>query len=213
MKRRFWTEAEEAVMRARYANEPTAVIALELKRSDRSVYAKADLMGLSKSAEYLARPESGRLMPGSRRGSKTSFKKGNSPWNTGKQGWQAGGRSKETQFKPGNRPRTWLPIGSERVVDGGVLQRKVTDTRYPPRDWVAIHKLVWVEANGPVPKGHIVVFKNGDRTDVRIENLECITRGENMRRNSYHTRYPKEVAQLIQLRGAVNRQINKRASR
>lgn len=31
-----------------------------------------------------------------------------------------------------------------------------------------------------------------------------------MRRNSYHTNYPKDVQLLIQLRGAVNRQINKR---
>jgi len=32
-----------------------------------------------------------------------------------------------------------------------------------------------------------------------------------MRRNSYHTRYPKEVAQLIQLKGALNRKINRRS--
>jgi hypothetical protein len=45
---------------------------------------------------------------------------------------------------------------------------------------------------------------------ITLGRLELISRAENMRRNSYHTRYPKEVAQLIQLRGALNRQINKR---
>lgn len=31
-----------------------------------------------------------------------------------------------------------------------------------------------------------------------------------MRRNSYHTRYPKEIGLVIQLKGALQRQINKR---
>jgi hypothetical protein len=34
-----------------------------------------------------------------------------------------------------------------------------------------------------------------------------MSRAESMRRNSYHN-YPKELAQLIQLRGALNRKIN-----
>ena len=39
-----------------------------------------------------------------------------------------------------------------------------------------------------------------------------MTRAELMKRNSYHNRYPKEVARLVQLRGAVTRQINKRSN-
>jgi hypothetical protein len=51
--------------------------------------------------------------------------------------------------------------------------------------------------------GHIVVFKAGVKKDAKlapvIADLECITRAENMRRNTYH-RYPKEIARLIQSR-------------
>lgn len=41
-----------------------------------------------------------------------------------------------------------------------------------------LHVVVWEEANGPVPKGMIVVFKDGDTMNVTLENLEIITRQE-----------------------------------
>jgi hypothetical protein len=48
-----------------------------------------------------------------------------------------------------------------------------------------LHVYNWEHAHGPVPKGHIVVFKNKhDRTDCSIEKLELITLVEHMKRNS-----------------------------
>lgn len=44
---------------------------------------------------------------------------------------------------------------------------------------------------------------------VTVDRLECITRSENMLRNTYH-RYGKEVAQLIQLRGVITRKIREK---
>lgn len=77
--------------------------------------------------------------------------------------------------------------------------------------WKAVHRLLWVERHGPVPAGHVVVFRNGDKTDLRLENLECVSRREQMARNTVHN-YPKEIAQLMQLRGALNRKINNRSN-
>lgn len=75
-----------------------------------------------------------------------------------------------------------------------------------------MHELVWVEVNGPVPANHYIVFKQGMRTtkleEITLDRLECISKAENMRRNSYHN-YGPEVAKLVQLRGAISRQINK----
>jgi len=161
------------------------------------------------SPEYLASPHACRLRRGDNVGASFRFKPGHKTWNDGMKGWQSGRRSAETRFKAGRKPHTWVPVGSERVTDDGTLQRKVSDTGYPPRDWRAVHALIWEEHNGPVPLGHICVLKNRDKRDFRIENIEYITRAENMRRNSYH-RYGEEVARAIQLRGALNRQINKR---
>ena len=68
--------------------------------------------------------------------------------------------------------------------------------------------IIGKKENGPVPESHIVVFKTPDKMNCDISNLELITREENMRRNSY-LRYPEDIRRLIQIKGALNRQINK----
>jgi hypothetical protein len=69
--------------------------------------------------------------------------------------------------------------------------------------------LTWEAVHGPLPIGKIVIFSDHDRRNFALSNLLAVTRAEHMRRITYH-RYPKELARLIQLRGALNRQINKR---
>ena len=122
------------------------------------VDSKANKLGLRKSAAFFARDLGGRMLKGGRMSVATQFQPGATPWNKG-QHYQALGRSIDTQFKPGARPHTWRPVGSLRVNADGYLQRKLTDTRYPPRDWVAVHRTVWEAAHGPVPGQHVVVFK------------------------------------------------------
>jgi len=73
-----------------------------------------------------------------------------------------------------------------------------------------VHVLIWQEAHGPVPKGHIIVFRDGNLENLSLDNLECISRAENMRRNTV-CNYPHELREVIRLRGLINRQINKRA--
>jgi hypothetical protein len=45
--------------------------------------------------------------------------------------------------------------------------------------------------------------------EITLDRLECISRRENMQRNTVHN-YPAPIPQLIQLKGALQRQINKR---
>lgn len=218
-KRRKWTGVELALLTELYSDMPTSEIAKRLGRSSPAVSSQAGLLGLKKSREYLARTRDKKLM---KAGKKTRFDKGFKPWNAGKKGWQAGGRSVETQFKPGRKPeeaRNYRPIGSLRVTRDGYLERKFTDdpNLYPTRRWIAEHRRIWEEANGPVPKGHVVVFKPGcataDPDEITLDKIDCITRAENMRRNSRHNRYPPEINQVIQLRGVLTRKINQREKR
>lgn len=219
---RTWTESEVRLLSESFANSKTADIAQALGRGYSQVAQKAASLGLRKSEAYLASENAGRIQRGKQHAAMkaTQFQKGLAPWNKGVKGSTGvQERCRATQFKPGrpaHEARNYMPIGSLRLSKDGYAERKVTDdpSIVPARRWVAVHRLVWEAANGPVPPGHIVVFKPGRKTTdpalITPDALECITRVENMRRNTYH-RYGEEIARLVQLRGAITRQINERA--
>jgi hypothetical protein len=212
--RRRWTAAEDAVVRARYASEPTPEIAATLGRTTGAVFQRAEKLNLHKSPEYLAAfwAESARRVVVA--GARTRFRPGLVPADKGlrRPGW-APGRMRETQFKPGHRggraAERYQPIGTERVSKDGYLQRKVNDDFPLQRRWRFVHLLVWEAAHGPLPQGHAVAFRNGDKRDIRLENLECITRAELMRRNTVHN-LPAPLAGAVQLLGVLRRQIRRR---
>lgn len=215
--KRLWSRAEDAALRRRYPHESTAALAPDLRRSVSAVYARADILGLEKSVAYLASPAACRLRRGDNVGAAFRFKKGQVPANKGtrRPGWGPG-RMKETQFRKGERSgvavRLYKPIGTERISKDGYLERKTNDNLPLQARWRSVHLLVWEEANGPLPKGHAIAFLNGDKSDIRLDNLECITRGALMLRNTIHARFPKPVVDAIYLLGALKRQIRKRSS-
>jgi len=214
--RHAWTEAERATLTELYPTQRSADIAKLLGVELAMVYAQAGRMGLRKSAEFQATDKSGRLFKGGTRGQASQFVPGQKPWNAGMH-YQAGGRSAETRFKPGQPPYTTQPIGSHRIVThySGAqhLERKTSDAKGANHmRWTPVTRLVWEAAHGPVPDGHIVIFKPGQQTlaleEITLDRIECISRGENARRNHPNTRYP-ELAKLIQLKGAITRQVNR----
>jgi hypothetical protein len=198
-----FTTDEFTIIRDLYPNMPTVKLAEMLVRSVLSIYSAANKLGVKKSAAYMSGPHACRLRQGV--GVSSRFKPGFTPWNKGMKGLDLGG--KETQFKPGTKPPNYKPIGSERLFDG-YLQRKMTDTGYPPRDWRMVHVMLWEEKHGPFPAGHVVIFKDRNRANIHPDNLELVTRQELMLRNTYH-RYPKEIALAMQLRSVLTRRINK----
>lgn len=209
-----WSPAEKRYLRENYADELTSVLARELDIPKHLVHAAAHNMGLKKSAAFNASDKSGRLMRGGRLFKETQFKPGQVPANKGlRRPGYAPGRMAETQFKKGQRGNKWKPIGTELVNSDGYLVRKVAESKRYDKSWKSVHRLVWIAANGPIPKNHMVVFKDKNRLNVKLENLELITRTENACRNRMWTKYPKELARVIALRGAINRQINKRLGR
>jgi len=188
------------------------------------VYAMAYKMGVKKTADYLASEKSGRILPGQPKpgSSATQFKPGQKTWNKGTRGLTGTHpNTRRTQFKPGRAPqeaRNYRPIGSLRITVDGYLERKISDCRetYPARRWRGVHRLVWEEAHGPIPRGFVVCFKPGMHTTdpalITIDRLELLPLRENMLRNSLH-QYPKEVAELMRLRGCLTRKINNRTKK
>lgn len=191
-----WSATEDELLRREYSDRGMRELMAMLDRTDPAITNRARVLGLRKSETYWRGPHTGRIAVG------------NTPPNKGRKGMKPRGRAAETTFKPGNRPHTWRPIGTERVSKDGYLERKVTDTGYTPRDWRPVHHLVWQEAGGEIPAGHALIFRNGDKRDFAITNLELISRGELMARNTIHN-YPPEVVDVMRLRGTLNRKIRR----
>lgn len=99
------------------------------------------------------------------------FEKGQRSWNEGVKGYMG---ANSTSFKKGNRPKNWTPVGTERYeTKDRYIKVKVAE----PNVWKFKHRLEWERRHGPIPAGKVVVFKDGDRENCDISNLELIDRG------------------------------------
>jgi hypothetical protein len=212
--RRYWTPSELAVVRDMYRDHSTKEIAEKLGRPPLSVYQAADKMGLKKTEKFL---QTVGFQKGHQYGVEFQFKKGQAPVNKGmrRPGW-APGRMAETQFRKGGRPHTWRPIGTIQADSEGYLRIKVRerDPEMPQRGWhpdvwPLLHRKTWEDHYGPVPEGHAIAFKDGNRQNCAIENLECIPRAELAERNRMWNRYPRELAEAIQLHGVLKRKLRR----
>jgi hypothetical protein len=101
------------------------------------------------------------------------FEKGFIPFNKGKKGI---GGWEPTQFKKGNKPHNYKPIGTERVNGDGYIDVKVAD----PNKWKGKYVFVWEKENGNLPKGHAVIFGDGDRRNFSVNNLILVSRKQLM---------------------------------
>lgn len=210
--RHTWTTAEQNLLRRLYPTTPTADLAGRLGLTAGQVYRKASALGLHKSAAHIAALKvklRAAMNDPAHPGRLHQFKPGQAPYNKGlrRPGW-APGRMRETQFAKGRRPHTWRPIGTLRTSKEGYLQVKLTDTGYTPRDYVAVHLLVWELHRGAVPPKHHVSFIDGNRERIAIDNLELVSFAAMMKRNTVHN-LPKPLAELVLLRGALKRKINR----
>jgi hypothetical protein len=104
------------------------------------------------------------------------FIQGMSPHNSGKKGIRL---SQDTEFKKGRKPHNYLPVGSERINTYGYHDVKIAD----PNKWRAKHALMWEEMNGPIPRGHVVIFIDGDKDNIQHINFALVKRAELARLN------------------------------
>lgn len=96
------------------------------------------------------------------------FQKGCVPAN---KGTHIGGYE-PTQFKKGQLPTGTKPVGTETVRKDGYIWVKVE----MPNVWKQKHLLIWEKANGKVPKGHVIIFLDGNRGNTSLDNLFLIDR-------------------------------------
>lgn len=132
------------------------------------------------------------------------FRKGFTPWNKGVTGYMGANR---TTFKKGNLPVNHVPVGTERVdARDGYIMIKVDE----PNVWKQKSHVIYADIHGAVPDNHVVIFIDGDKTNLQPENLEAISRLEllNLNRNGYSTT-PKEFKPVIKAVSKLEAAISK----
>lgn len=199
-----WTEEMKRYLREHYATDKSDDIAKALNVTKVAVVVKASILGLKKPREFFSKVSQCDACKANQ------FRKGHVPFNKDRKGYVTEDERKianikSTQFKKGNLPKNHKPVGTERTTKYGYIERKTQE----PNKWELLHRIVWKEHNGEIPKGYNIQFKDGDRTNCTIENLYIISRREQLvTQNSFHT-LPKEYAEIIQLKGALKRKINR----
>jgi hypothetical protein len=175
-----------------YPNSTNAEISRLFGISEAGISAAAFKFGLKKSKEFMRM-----------KGAIGHFKKGQIPANKGKKMDPAlKERIKHTFFKPGQLPKNYRQVGSERITVDGYIEVKIKD----PRTWAQKHRVIWEQHNGKIPKGYNVQFRDGNRQNCALENLYLISRNEQINENTIH-RYPVELKKAIRLNHKLNRTI------
>jgi len=203
MNRNFWTEQEIKFLIDNYSDMATANIATIMNRPLGGVNGKAYTLRLKKSKSYMTKIlaiESAKLKE---LGKTYQFKKEQVPYNYGQKiSKELYEKCKRTMFKKGNKPGNTKKVGDERKDADGYTYVKIAD-----RDWKLKQRLVYENVHGPIPADSIVIFKDKNKENFDINNLQMITKLDNMLRNTIHN-YPEPIQSLIKLNNKLKKQIN-----
>lgn len=190
MSKVVWTPEMDAILVDNYWEVPPQQIADMIGGvSETAVKRRLKKLGLILPPEIIA--ERVRL---------SRFQPGQKPWNTGLK-MSPHPNSIATQFKKGH-------VSANARYDGHVSYRldKERNRWYchirVNGKYRHLQRIVWERANGPIPKGMIVRFINGNSLDCRLCNLELISRAENALRNTNRTKATEAMREYWQNGGS-----------
>jgi len=124
------------------------------------------------------------------------FEKGHVPSNKGKHmSEEQYKKCAATMFKKGHVSDNKRPVGSERVTVDGYIEVKTAN----PKTWRLKHNVIWEEKNGKIPPKHCIIFLDGDKQNLNIENLCCISRAVHkiLNKNKLRSTFPEITASNI----------------
>lgn len=189
-----------------YLSLPVRVMARQLGRS------RCFVMGVMKR-EGLVVPDSIRK----KHIQISQFRKGQESFNKGKKQNEYMSpeqieRSKKTRFKKGQLPHNTR-------YDGHISIRKMEGRNYA---WIRVelgkyrllHRMVYEQAFGKIPKGSNVQFKDGNTLNCNPDNLYLLSRSKQARINKLGgNKIPYELQQSILLVQDLNMKINEKQDR
>lgn len=112
------------------------------------------------------------------------FKKGQKSWNKGKK-WnefmskEGQKNSMKTTFKKGNKPANRREIKSERIGKDGYILIKIQDGHLT-KNWIPKQRYIYESVYGKIPKGHKVIFADGNIRNFDLDNLVLVSNSEEL---------------------------------
>ena len=70
-------------------------------------------------------------------------------------------------------------MGSKTITKDGYVKVKAGE----PNQWKFLHVMNWTREHGPVPRGKVVIFLDGDKQHCDVSNLLCVSRAALVRAN------------------------------
>ena len=99
------------------------------------------------------------------------FEKGITPHNKGK---KYPGTGNKTTFRKGATPHNKMKVGEDTITTDGYVKTKIAE----PDVWEYKHKLIWIKAHGPIPERHSIIFADGNKLNLSIDNLLLVSKAE-----------------------------------
>ena len=194
MSRKYWTKEETEELVKLYPTATCKDLAKRFNCKTSQIYNIAHRLKLRKDQDWLFQYYKDNFKGYPR----TQFRKGCKSWNKGTKGLMCGGV--QTQFKKGQAPHNTKPIGYRSLRDGYQVEKTAQGFKF-------VHVLMWEAANGPVPDGLFVVFKDRNKNNLTLDNLELIDRHQHMKRNAVHN-LPPELLEVVHVKKSLTRKIN-----
>lgn len=203
---RRWTEAEREIMIKEYPVNWVHDIAAKLNRSIRSIYACAREMKIEKCPVWMANVWKPKQIAHMHEiGVKNQWKKGHPSFNKGqKVSPEKYAKMSKTFYKKGHKPYNLQDDGHERICVDGYIEVRLRAGKYSLK-----HRVVWEQHNGKIPDGMIIAFKDNNKQNTDITNLEMIDRKGLMARNTI-ARFPAEIHSTIKIIHKLKKQINEK---
>ena len=143
-----------------------------------------------------------------RSGIDSTFKKGQTPANKGKK-WseflteEQQEKARKTCYQKGHIPKQHREVGEERITAEGKWQVKIAESNV----WKSKHVIVYEEAYGKIPEGMNLIFADGNKLNINLDNLLLVTDSELLQMNK--NKLIKEDGYLTKSGLALTKLMNK----
>jgi hypothetical protein len=195
-----FTKAEDAFLRENYRYMPAKAMSRVLGRSESGARQRMKILGIVVPAEIVQQfKKASQIQPG------------NIPFNKGRRAAEylspeTLAAMSATMFKKGQLPHNTAAGNGEITTRRDKTGRLYKYIRIDLSHWDLLQRHVWQQHHGPIPKGHVIVFKNGDTLNCDIDNLEMISMKENLERNTI-ARFSPELRSAMHLLRKLNKTI------